>query len=160
MGNITSAVPRTQIDPALSALAGKPVLVAGVPAVAAIRALTWRTSSSPPRACTTPTTSARCATFVVGEPEHPAASLVRRGPWSDQWSSTLNATFTTGASQQMQGLPSLSLTVPGGGPVALLPGRETLPLFGGQRPLDGIVGDAFEVVPKMIEAVKKLKGIA
>ena len=35
MGNITSAVPRTQIDPALSALAGKPVLVAGVPSVAA-----------------------------------------------------------------------------------------------------------------------------
>ena len=65
------------------------------------------------------------------------ANLVAARALGNQWAATLNATFTTSASQQMQGLPSLSLTVPGGGPLS--PFSQDVKLyryFAGQGPLD------------------------
>ncbi|MGZ3280321.1 MAG: TonB-dependent receptor [Caulobacteraceae bacterium] len=135
LGNVTSVVPRAQIDPALSALAGRPVLVAGVPAFAAVRALTL--ADFVPTASVINTDDLGKVRDLSSANQNLTANLVAARAWGNQWSSTLNATFTTGASQQMQGLPSLTLTVPGGGPVS--PFSQAVKLYrylGGQGPLD------------------------
>jgi hypothetical protein len=134
LGNITSAVPRGQIDPALSALAGRPVLSAGVPAVAASRALAL--ADFLPTAGVLNTDDLGKVRDLSSANQNLTANLVAARAWGNQWSSTLNATFTTGASQQMQGLPSLTLTVPGSSPVS--PFAQAVKLYrylGGQDPL-------------------------
>jgi hypothetical protein len=112
LGNVTSAIPRGQIDPALSALAGKPVFVAGVPAVAHSRGLALQDFAA---------TAGVANTDDLGEVRDLApanqsltANLVGARALGNQWTSTLNATLTISPSQSLQGLPSLALTVPAG----------------------------------------------
>ncbi|MEI9889926.1 MAG: TonB-dependent receptor [Caulobacteraceae bacterium] len=116
LGNVTGLTSRAQLDPALSILAGKPVFVAGVPAIAQSRALTLTDFVS---------TAGLLNTDNLGQyrdlsaaNQNLTANLVAARALGNQWSSTINATFTTSASQSMQGLPNLTLTVPGGAPVS------------------------------------------
>ncbi|HEY4031090.1 MAG TPA: TonB-dependent receptor [Caulobacteraceae bacterium] len=135
LGNIASALPRSQIDPALSALAGKTVLSAGVPAAAAMRVPTLADFLATAGVLNTDDLGKE--RDLASANQNLTANLVAARAWGNQWSSTLNATFTTGASQQMQGLPSLTLTVPGGSPIS--PFSQDVKLYrflGGQSPLE------------------------
>ena len=114
LGNVTSALPRAEIDPALSALAGKPVYQAGVPGVAKTRPLLL--TDFVPTAGVLNTDDLGKVRDLSAAQQQLTANLVAARAWGNQWSSTINATFTTGATQSMQGLPSLGLTVPGGSP--------------------------------------------
>ena len=114
LGNVTSAFPHAEIDPALSALAGKPVYQAGVPGVAATRPLVL--ADFVPTAGVPNTDDLGKVRDLSAAQQQLTANLVAARAWGNQWSSTINATFTTGATQSMQGLPSLGLTVPGGSP--------------------------------------------
>lgn len=134
LGNITSAFPHSQIDPALSALAGRPVLAAGVPTVAGVRPLTL--ADFAPTAGVLNADDLGKVRDLSSANQNLTANLVAARAWGNQWSSTFNATLTTGASQQMQGLPSLALTVPAGAPAS--PFSQDVKLYryvGGQGPL-------------------------
>ncbi len=113
-GNVTALVPGAEIDPALSALAGRTVTVAAVPASAA--------SGAP-----------KLADFVAGANVANVTSLGRHrsllpesraltlgGTYAGTISGTVSATLTGGFesnhSNSLIGLPSASLTVPAGSP--------------------------------------------
>jgi hypothetical protein len=112
LGNVTGLSPRGQIDPALTALAGKPVFVAGVPAVAGTRALTLQDFAA---------TAGVANVDNLGKVRDlsPAnqsltANLVGSRALGNQWAATLNASLTFNPSQSLQGLPTLTLVVPPG----------------------------------------------
>ena len=114
LGNVASLNPRAEIDPALSALAGKPVFLAGVPAVAGTRPLTLQDFVA---------TAGVANTDDLGKVRDLApanqtltANLVAARALGNQWSSTVNATLTFNPSQSLQGLPTLTLIVPAGPP--------------------------------------------
>jgi hypothetical protein len=114
LGNVASLNPRGEIDPALSALAGRPVFLAGVPAVAGTRPLTLQDFVA---------TAGAPNTDDLGKVRDlsPAnqtltANLVAARALGNQWSSTVNATLTFNPSQSLQGLPRLTLIVPPGPP--------------------------------------------
>jgi hypothetical protein len=112
LGNVTGLSPGSQIDPALSQLAGRPVFVAGVPAVAGTRALTLQDFVA---------TAGIPNVDDLGKVRDlsPAnqsltANLVGSRALGNQWAATLNATLTFNPSQSLQGLPSLTLVLPPG----------------------------------------------
>jgi len=116
LGNVTSATPLAQIDPALTALAGKPVFVAGVPALAAARLLTLQDFLATAGVANSDDLSKD--RDLSGAQQNLTANLVAARALGGQWSATVNGTFTTSASQSLQGLPTLTLNVPGGSPVS------------------------------------------
>jgi hypothetical protein len=114
-GNVVSATPGAQIDPAFSALVGEPAIVAGVPAgVAAAEAPTladFAPGAGKPNITDTsrdyslaPATQALTANAVVA---HPIFAGIN---------ATLNVTLGATTSSSLQGLPGVSLDVPAGDP--------------------------------------------
>ncbi len=111
-GNIAAAVGRGPIDPALSALAGRALTLAGVPAAAAGRAPTLADFASG----TINTDNLGRDRDLASANQNLSANMVVARALGGGYAATFNASFNTGASQSMQGLPSLTLTVPAGSP--------------------------------------------
>jgi len=113
LGNIVSPTPGAQIDPALSALAGRPVLVAGVP-----QGLT----GAPNLADFVPTAGIPNASdlgadrTLAGSSSSASANLVYTRPTVANVQATVNATFGATRTESLQGLPSVALIVPAGSP--------------------------------------------
>ena len=113
-GNVVSATPGAQIDPALSALAGKPVTIAGVPAGLGNRAPTlgdFAPTAGAPNVTNVgddrtlaPVTSSLTANAVLA---HPIGGGVN---------ATVNGTLGFTRSDALQGLPGFGLDVPAGDP--------------------------------------------
>lgn len=116
LGNVTTASTASPPAPigSLSTLAGRSIYSAGVPAVAATRAVVL--ADFLPTAGVLNTDDLGKVRDLSAAQQNLTANLVAARAWGNQWSSTLNATFTTGATQSMQGLPNLSLIVPGNSP--------------------------------------------
>jgi hypothetical protein len=114
-GNVLSTTPGGQIDPALSALAGQPVLIAGVPATAA-------NGQKPNVADFVPTAGVANASNIGADrslaPATQAltANAVFAHPIFWGMNATVNATLGATGSDALQGLPGVSLTVPAGNP--------------------------------------------
>ena len=128
-GNITAASGFGPIDSALTAVAGRPLTVVGVPASLATA---------------TPTLAAFAAAPVnvddlgryrdlSGAAQSLSANVVGARALGNQWTATLNATLSTSASQSLQGLPSLTLILPtpyiAGVPVLLPTNNHYSPFF-------------------------------
>jgi len=113
-GNVVSATPGGQIDPALSALVGRPVTVAGVPVGAGGRPLTLGDFA--------PTAGTPNVTDVAGDrslsPASQAltANAVLTHPLGAGVVATVNATLSFSRSDSLQGLPGIGLDVPAGDP--------------------------------------------
>ncbi len=114
IGNVVSPTKGAQIDPALSALAGQPVTIAGVPASAA--------STRPALSDFVPTANV-ANTSDIGRyrtlsPTSNAVTLnavqAQPGPFGSNV--TLNGTLGATRTDALQGLPGLTLTVPNGDP--------------------------------------------
>jgi hypothetical protein len=113
LGNVVSLNPRSQIDPALTALAGgRPVFVAGVPAVAGTRALTLQDFVA--TAGVTNVDDLGKVRDLSPANQSLTANLVGSRALGNQWAATLNASLTFSPSQSLQGLPTLTLVVPPG----------------------------------------------
>lgn len=114
LGNVVSGSGRGPIDPALTALIGKTVAVAGVPASAAIR----------PPGLADFTASAGVANTddlgkfwdLAGAGQSLSANVVAARALGGGYTGTLNATLSTSDGQSKQGLPTLSLALPAGNP--------------------------------------------
>ena len=113
-GNVAATTPGGQIDPALSALAGQPVTVAGIPAGVGGRALTlgdFAATANVPNTTNvgddrtlSPATQSLTANAVVA---HPLAYGIN---------ATVNGTLGATSSQSLQGLPGYGLDAPAGDP--------------------------------------------
>ena len=114
VGNVTAAAPGGQIDPALSALAGRIITVAGVPFTAAIRAPTLAEFSA---TAGTPNTSdtGRFRTLLPAS-DKATANIVYSRPIFGGMIATVNATLEATQSSSRLGLPGVSLIVPAGNP--------------------------------------------
>jgi hypothetical protein len=113
-GNIASGTGRGPIDPALTALAGFPATIAAVPPSAATRAPTLADFAA---------TAGKTNTDDLGKDrdlssanQNLSANMVLARALGGGYAGAINASFTTGASQSLQGLPTLTLTVPAGNP--------------------------------------------
>jgi hypothetical protein len=113
MGNVTSPTQGAQI-PALSALAGRPVTVAGVPANAANGAPTL-SDFLPTAGVANPGDIGRYRTLLPATQQITANGVLSQ-PIFWGMTATVNGTFGATSSDAMQGLPGLSLLVPGGDP--------------------------------------------
>ena len=115
-GNVVSAIPGGQIDPALSALVGRPVTVAGIPVGVSGRPLTLGdfagTAGTPnitdvgEDRSLTPATQTLTANGVLTHPL--GAGIV----------GTVNGTLSFSRSDSLQGLPGFGLDVPAGDPLS------------------------------------------
>lgn len=114
-GNVVSATPGAQIDPALSALLGRPVTIAGVPASAAAgRPLTL--GDFVPTAGVPNTTYIGNDRTLSPATQSLTANAVLARPIFDGIEATFNATFGATSSDSLQGLPGVPLGVPAGDP--------------------------------------------
>jgi hypothetical protein len=114
-GNVSAALPGGgQIDPALSALAGRPVTVAGVPAAGASRVLSL--GDFLPSANTPNVTDVRPFRTLTSETRKVSANAVVTQPIFADIKATVNATFEATSSEAERGLPGISLQAPAGGP--------------------------------------------
>jgi hypothetical protein len=113
IGNVRSAPPGGEIDPALSAQAGAPVTVAGVPVGAAGRALTL--ADFAPTAGLANTSDVGRFRTLLPETRMVSANGVYSHPIFGV-SATVNATFEATSSDALLGLPGLALQVPAGDP--------------------------------------------
>jgi uncharacterized membrane protein YgcG len=113
-GNIVGTGANGEIDPALSRLVGHPVTLAGVPPVAATRAPTLQDFAATANAANTDKLGN--VRDLSSANQNISANMVAARAFGDQTSATLNASFNSGASQSLQGLPGLLLLVPGGNP--------------------------------------------
>ncbi|MBV8684749.1 MAG: TonB-dependent receptor [Caulobacteraceae bacterium] len=110
IGNIVSTTPGAQIDPALSALAGHPVTLAGAPP-----GVTGRPALQdflrPPNS-----TDVADDRTLSPEIQTLTANAVLTHPLPHGVIGTINGTLTASQSVAMQGLPGLGLTIPTGDP--------------------------------------------
>lgn len=112
LGNITAAVPGSEIDPGLSALAGSPVLVAGVPegasapTLAGFAALAGDPNQSDVR---------RYRTLMPSQRNFQGGVSFNRKLSSDI-QATFTARYALNDGTSVVGLPSLLLSVPGANP--------------------------------------------
>jgi len=113
-GNVSAVTPGGQIDPALSALAGRTVTVAGVPASAATRAPSLAdfvaTANTPNNSDT------RRFRTLLPATDKATANVVYSRPIFAGMVATLNATVEATQSDSRLGLPGASLIVPEGNP--------------------------------------------
>ncbi|HEX8968588.1 MAG TPA: TonB-dependent receptor, partial [Chloroflexota bacterium] len=114
VGNVVSPTAGAEIDPALSALAGRPVTVAGVPAVAQTQAPTLNDFAATAGAANVTNTShsrtlAPASQMLTG-------NAVLAGHAFAGFDATLNASFSVSTSDSLHGLPSLKLLVPAADP--------------------------------------------
>ena len=113
-GNVLSPVAGAEIDPALSALVGSPVTIAGVPAVAGGGAPTlsdFAATAGKPNV----TDFGRFHSLTPAV-QSLVANAVFAQPLPDGINATFNATFSAMSSDALHGLPGLKLLVPGGDP--------------------------------------------
>ena len=114
-GNVVSATPGAQIDPAFSALVGRPVTLAGVPAGAAAgRPLTL--GDFVPTAGVPNTTYIGNDRTLAPATQSLTANAVFARPMGDGIEATFNATLGATRSVSLQGLPGVALDVPAGDP--------------------------------------------
>jgi hypothetical protein len=114
IGNVTSAMPGAQIDPGLSALAGQPVTVAGVPAGLGGRAPTlgdFVAGANAPRV-----TNLGSDRTLSPATDSLTANAVLTHPLGNGLLATINGALGFTRSDSLQGLPGLSLDVPAGDP--------------------------------------------
>ena len=113
LGNVVSPTAGAQIDPTLSALAGRPVLVAGVPQGLA---------GAPSLGDFVPTAGIPNATdmgadrTLAASSSSASANIVYTRPTVANIQATVNATFGATRSESLQGLPTVDLLVPAGSP--------------------------------------------
>jgi iron complex outermembrane receptor protein len=112
-GNVTSTVPGGQIDPALSALAGRPVTIAGVPTAAALGAPTL--ADFVPTAGAPTTTDTRADTTLAASTAQVSVSGVYSKPVGPGVLS-VSAALQSTSGEQLQGLPGVTLAIPAGDP--------------------------------------------
>jgi hypothetical protein len=114
LGNVVGSTPGGEIDPALSALVGRPVVIAGVPAAAGTRPLTLAdfasTAGEPNR-----TDDGRYRT-LAGSSSQASGNLVYARPVLGKFNATVNASFSANRGESLQGLPTVGLDVPSGNP--------------------------------------------
>nr|WP_255696718.1 TonB-dependent receptor [Sandaracinobacteroides sayramensis] len=113
-GNIVGTLAGAEIDPALSALAGVPVTVAGVPASAADAAPTlaqFAANANDPNS----TDIGRYRTLLPEKTDVEAGLSVAR-PLSQSVQMTLSARLTASSQESRQGLASADLLLPTGNP--------------------------------------------
>jgi hypothetical protein len=113
-GNVVAGSGRGPVDPALTALAGFPATVAAVPAAAASRAPTLAEFAA--AAGGAHIDDLGRYRDLASANQNLSANMVIARALGGGYSGTLNASFTTGASQSLQGLPSLALGVPAASP--------------------------------------------
>ncbi|MGH6966381.1 MAG: TonB-dependent receptor [Phenylobacterium sp.] len=114
LGNVRSAPPGGEIDPALSALLGQPVTIAGVPPGADGRALTL--ADFAPTAGVANASSVGRFRTLLPQARQFSANGVYSHPIFAGISATVNATFEANSSDALLGLPGLALQVPAGDP--------------------------------------------
>ena len=114
LGNVRSAPPGGEIDPALSALVGEPVTIAGVPVGADGRALTL--ADFAPTAGVANASDVRRYRTLLPATRQASANGVYSHPIFAGISATVNATFEATSSDARLGLPGLALQVPAGDP--------------------------------------------
>jgi hypothetical protein len=113
-GNVTGLGPNGEIDPALSALAGKTVVIAGVPLAGAARTLTladFLATANVPNV-----TDVKPFRTLAPEMQKVSLNATRTQPvfWDIQ--ATLNGTLEATSTDARRGLPGVSLDAPAGGP--------------------------------------------
>jgi len=113
-GNITSTVPGAEIDPALSALVGRPVTLAGVPASAAGGAPSLADFAGTGGTANTSDVR-RFRTLTPDSQQVSLNGVLSRGVLGGI-SATVNATLEASHSETEQGLPGVSLQIPAGDP--------------------------------------------
>jgi hypothetical protein len=113
-GNVVGMGAGGEIDPALSALAGKVVTVAGVPAAAASRALALSDFVGTAGVANGEDDGRYRSLVAAAQSVSANAVLARTLPAG--FSGTVNATLGATSSDSLRGLPSLGLTVPAGDP--------------------------------------------
>lgn len=114
IGNVTGAA-AGEIDPALSALVGRTVTVAGLPAAAVTgQALTLGDFAG---AAGVPNTSdiGRYRSLAAATKAFSANAVASR-PFGTQTTGTLNVTLDANQSDSLRGLPGVTLTLPAGAP--------------------------------------------
>ena len=115
VGNVLSSPPGGEIDPALSALAGRPVTIAGVPAAAVTgRALTLADFAA--TAGFANATDVRGFESLLPATRQASANVALAAPLSAGFSATLDAGATVSRSQWRDGLAGVRLIVPVGDP--------------------------------------------
>jgi iron complex outermembrane recepter protein len=113
-GNVVAVTPGGQIDPALTALAGRSVTIAGVPAAAASRMLALQDFVATAGQANTTNTANDYTLSPAQQTLTGNAVLSHELPMGI--SGTFNATLGASTSDALQGLPGASLTVPDGNP--------------------------------------------
>ena len=113
-GNVVSPFQGAEIDPELSALAGKPVIIAGVPAHLGGRAPTL--SDFVPTANNPNVTDVGNDRTLTPATESLTANAVLAHPVGGGVNATFNAAAGFNRSDALQGLPGFSLVVPAGNP--------------------------------------------
>ena len=114
-GNVVSPTPGFQIDPAFSALVGRPVTVAGVPAgVTAGQRLTL--ADFAPTAGLANVTDTAADHSLLPATQQLTANAVLARPIFAGINATFNATLGATSSYALQGLPGISLLTPAGDP--------------------------------------------
>jgi hypothetical protein len=129
LGNIVSPTHGAQIDPALSALVGEPVTVAGVPASAA--------AGAPPLSAFAPTANVANVTdtsqdrTLLPATQSITANAVLAQPIFWGINATVNGTLGATSSDSLQGLPGFSLLIPNGDPFSPFGEPVTLDRYAG-----------------------------
>lgn len=146
VGNITSTGATGEIDPALSALVGQSVTIAGVPAIATSRALALSDLvASANRANVTDTTPFR--TLLPSDERGSLNASYSRNIFGDI-AATINGRLEASSDVSRLGLPKMKLILPAGSPFSPFAGDvavyryagDTSPLNRRQKDLDGHVG--------------------
>jgi hypothetical protein len=128
-GNVTSATPGAQIDPGLSALAGQPVTVAGVPQGLGGRAPTLGDFASTAGAPNT-TNVGDDRTLQPGTQSLTANAVLAR-PMPLGINATFNGTLGATGSTALQGLSGYALSVPNGDPFSPFSEPVVVDRYGG-----------------------------
>jgi len=134
-GNVVSATPGAEIDPAFSALVGQPVTVAGVPpGVAASQDLTL--ADFAPYAGKPNVTDTAGDYSLTPATQTLTANAVMARPIFAGINATFNVTLGGTTSDSLQGLPGLSLLVPAADPFSPFASPVTVDRYiPGQAPL-------------------------
>lgn len=114
LGNVRSATPGGQIDPALSALAGQRVTVAGVPVGAEGRRLSL--ADFAPTAGIANVSDVRRYRTLLPKTRQASANAVYSQPLFAGINGSVNATLEATSSDSRLGLPGVALRVPAGSP--------------------------------------------
>ena len=134
-GNVGAGLPGAEIDPGLSALAGRPVTVAGIPAGAANGQPLGLTDFAPTAGIAN-TTDIAADRSLVPATQSLAANAVYARPIFGGIDATVNATLSGATSRSLQGLAGVALTVPAGDAFSPFAAGVVVDRYGaGARPL-------------------------